>query len=61
MGLNINLPDGQPVIKTKGKVVWVKPFAVATDQKKRFDAGIAFMDLSEKEKKRIDNYVFKFT
>lgn len=58
--LNFNLPDGQPIIKTQGKVVWVKPFDVAGDQKKRFDAGIAFLDLSETDKKRINNYVFKF-
>ena len=58
--LNVNLPDGAPAIKTKGKVIWVKSFDVANENRTRFDAGIAFLDLSENDKNRISNYVFKF-
>ena len=58
--LNIYLPDEQPIIKAKGKIVWVRPFNVARDQKERFDAGIEFLDLSETNRKRVDNYVFSY-
>lgn len=58
--LNIYLPDGQPIIKAKGRIVWIRPFNVAKDKKERFDSGIEFLDINESDKKRIDNYVFSF-
>jgi len=58
--LNIYLPDNQPIIKAKGKVVWIRPFNVSKDEKERFDSGIEFMDVNETDRKRIDNYVFSF-
>ncbi|MFZ5801058.1 MAG: PilZ domain-containing protein [Candidatus Omnitrophota bacterium] len=59
LDLVINLPDGQRGINAKGRVVWVKPFSVALDQKVRFDAGIQFMNLLPPDKQRIDNYIFR--
>jgi len=58
--LNIYLPDDQPIIKGKGRIVWIKPFNVARDQKERFDAGVEFIDINESDRKRINNYVFSF-
>lgn len=58
--LNIYLPDGQPIIKAKGRIVWIKPFDVARDQKERFDAGVEFIDLNENDESRIAKYVFTF-
>lgn len=59
LDLIINLPDSHRGINVQGRVVWVRPFNVALDQKTRFDVGVQFLDLPVADKQRIDNYVFR--
>ena len=56
--LYIKLPEDHPEINAKGKVVWVKPFQMASDKKPRFDAGIEFIEISDDDKSQIKKYVF---
>ena len=56
--LDIRLPEIPPDIHAIGKVAWIKNFTIATEQNKRYDVGIQFIEISEEDKKRINKYVF---
>ncbi|MDP2939065.1 MAG: PilZ domain-containing protein [Candidatus Omnitrophota bacterium] len=59
LDLDFELPDKKTPIKAKGMVVWIKPFKIASEQQ-HFDSGIEFTQISPTERKRIDQYVFRF-
>jgi uncharacterized protein (TIGR02266 family) len=56
--LDIYLPQNQPVIKAKGKIVWISAFRMA-NEKERYDAGIEFIEIDEEQRKIIDKYVLR--
>ena len=56
--LDILLPDDPPVIPTKGKVIWVKSFSIASEKNVRYDTGIEFTEISDADRKKINKYVF---
>ncbi|MFA5060309.1 MAG: PilZ domain-containing protein [Candidatus Omnitrophota bacterium] len=56
--LDISLPDDPPTISANGRIAWVKPFTVASEKNKRYDAGIEFTDISDDDRKKINKYVF---
>jgi len=57
--LNFHLPDKAITIRAKGRVAWVNPFKIA-NEKERFDCGIEFVEISPKDQKIINQYVFSF-
>ena len=56
--LEIVLPEDSPTINAVGKVVWLKPFHIATEEKTRYDVGVEFTEINEAERRRINKYVF---
>jgi len=60
LSLRIYLPDNEPFILTKGKVVWTKSFNIA-GEKERYDVGIEFVSIGEADRKRVDKYVFSLS
>lgn len=56
--LDIILPEDPPAIQTVGKIVWVKPFSLADERRPRYEAGVEFVNISEKDRLRIGKYVF---
>ena len=55
---DVLLPDDPPVIQAKGKVIWIKPFSIASEKKTRYDTGIEFIEISNDDRKKINKYVF---
>ncbi len=55
--VDFNLPDKKPVIKSKARVVWTKPFKIASEEE-RFDCGVEFTEIGSAERQRINQYVF---
>ena len=56
--LEIKLPEDPPTVHALGRVVWVKPFSLATEKSKRFDMGVEFIEISQEDRQRINKYVF---
>lgn len=55
--LNFSLPENKPAIKATGKVVWVKPFKIATE-KEHFDCGVEFSAITQQDQDKINQCVF---
>jgi PilZ domain. len=55
--LNFNLPEQKPAIKATGKVVWVKPFKIASEQE-HFDCGVEFSVINQQDQNKINQCVF---
>ncbi|MBU0759018.1 MAG: PilZ domain-containing protein [Candidatus Omnitrophica bacterium] len=55
--IQLDLMDGQPVIRCDGAIVWV--VAKKTDKNKIFDTGIEFTDIKRKDAMRINDVVEK--
>ncbi len=55
--LNIYLPDSDAPLSAKGRVIWKSEFKVGFGSKPRFDVGVEFLELDEKDKERIFQYV----
>ena len=58
LSLSIFLPDNHSYISAKGRVVWKKEFMVSSEQRKRYDVGVEFIEISEEDQKRISKFVF---
>lgn len=58
--LTIYLP-GEAPIKAVGKVAWVNEFTIGDTERKRYDVGLEFIEISDKDKALIDKYVFTRT
>ena len=59
--LKIFLPEYEKPINATGKIAWLKEFVIESSTKsKRFDVGIEFAKVSNKDKQRIDKYIFSF-
>lgn len=56
--LEIILPQDPPVIFAVGKVVWTKSFSILGEERNRYEVGIQFLDIGEKDQVRIKKYVF---
>ncbi len=57
--LNFSLPDKKPIIKSKGRVAWIKPFKIASEEE-HFDCGVEFTEIEGADRKRINQYVFTY-
>ncbi|HOW36344.1 MAG TPA: PilZ domain-containing protein [Candidatus Omnitrophota bacterium] len=56
--LEIILPEDPPPIQTVGKIVWIKTFSLANENRPRYEAGVQFINISERDQLRIGKYVF---
>lgn len=59
LSLKINFTDDGEIIEAKGKVVWVSEFAVYSENQKRYDVGVEFMELSKKRQEMLSKHVFR--
>ncbi|UCC95418.1 MAG: PilZ domain-containing protein [Candidatus Omnitrophota bacterium] len=56
--LKIMLPS-KKVVRTKGKVVWINEFEVVSEKhEKRYDIGVEFLDIDDKDRELIKRFVF---
>ncbi|MCM8774086.1 MAG: PilZ domain-containing protein [Candidatus Omnitrophica bacterium] len=55
--LNIDLRDGKQIISAKGKVVWNAEVPVYFNEETNYEIGVEFVDIEEKERLRISQYV----
>ncbi|MFH1691453.1 MAG: PilZ domain-containing protein [Candidatus Omnitrophota bacterium] len=55
--LDIELPVGK-VIKSRGKVAWVKDFEII-GREKGYDVGVELIDISQQDRDILRNFVFK--
>ena len=55
--LTVHLPDGENPVKVRGHVVRSTEVASAEAQKKRYEAGIAFIKINPDDQERIAKYV----
>ena len=58
LDLKIFLPDTNNPVEAMGQVVWASEFIIGDKIGKRYDVGIEFVKISDKDKDRIDRYVF---
>lgn len=58
--LKILLPDGIKPIQAKGRIVWVKKFLIEGPfgGGDRYDVGIEFIKINNKEKTELDKFLF---
>ncbi|MFH1767603.1 MAG: PilZ domain-containing protein [Candidatus Omnitrophota bacterium] len=59
LSLKITLPNGNPPIDAKGKVVWNRPCTMAYLSKaaNQFEVGIEFLDMKESDREAVAKYV----
>lgn len=57
LGLDFVLGDKKTIIQAKGRIAWIKPFKIATEQE-RFDCGIEFTEISSADREKINQYIF---
>ncbi|MCM8823273.1 MAG: PilZ domain-containing protein [Candidatus Omnitrophica bacterium] len=55
--LNIDLHDNKQIISAKGKVVWNAEVPVYFNEETNYEIGVEFVDIDEKERLRISQYV----
>lgn len=56
--LEFELPN-EKVIKAKGKVAWIEKFEIMNkDYGKKYDVGIEFSDIAEKDREEIKKFIF---
>ena len=60
LALSVYFPDLDFPIICKGKVAWSKAFAVADEEKKRYDIGVEFVDISDEDRQKINQCVLSF-
>ncbi|MDP2943837.1 MAG: PilZ domain-containing protein [Candidatus Omnitrophota bacterium] len=59
LDLKLCLPEEKALINAVGRVVWIKEFVIDDcSNAKRFDAGIEFIKISDKDMAKINQYVF---
>lgn len=58
LDINFLLPEVPPNVHAKGRVAWIKPFSIASEQNIRYDTGIEFIDITDEDRKRVNKYVF---
>ena len=56
--LNIYLPEQDFPLLAEGRVVWKDDFIVGDDNRIRFEVGIEFIKIDERDRQVIANYVF---
>lgn len=60
--IRIYLLDGSNPIETKGRVAWSRPSVfVTTKEKKHFDIGIAFVEITDEDRERLFYYTSKYS
>ena len=60
LALVINLPEGERPIQVKGIVRWIGEFILSADKKNSWDVGVEFEGISEAEREKLSQYVFRF-
>jgi len=59
--LKIYLPEDAPPIVALGKVAWSKEFTIGEPSSgKRYDAGIEFLKINNKDLSRVNKYIFRY-
>lgn len=59
--ITIYLLDGSTPIEAKGKIAWIRPSSFLNMQdRKHFDAGIEFVEITEEDRKRLVRYTDKY-
>ncbi|MFH1621838.1 MAG: PilZ domain-containing protein [Candidatus Omnitrophota bacterium] len=62
IGDTLNLKIDLPTLKTihaKGKVVWIEGFEIVGGRReKKYEAGIEFLDINDKDRQEIEKFVF---
>jgi hypothetical protein len=59
LDLKIYLPESKTPISAVGRVVWVRDFIIGDiAYGKRFDIGIEFIEINEKDLNQLDKYLF---
>ena len=56
--IEIILPENPPIVHALGKVSWIKPFGYLDEKKQRYDVGVEFVEIDERERERVNKYVF---
>ena len=56
--LDLFLPEDPPTIQALRRVVWIKPFSIASEKNTRYDTGIEFTEIDYEDRKKINKYVF---
>lgn len=59
LSLELRLPEHYSVIEAKGRVVWSSSFRIEGDRRDRYDLGIEFTQISESDRQKLSQYVFK--
>jgi Tfp pilus assembly protein PilZ len=57
--ITIYLFDGSNPIESKGKVAWTRPSTYLNIDKKHFDVGVEFVEISTEDRDRIIHYTAK--
>ena len=60
LDLNFKLTNDDPIIKTKGLVVWTNSFEVQSERQTIYELGIEFTEISESDKALINKYKTNF-
>jgi c-di-GMP-binding flagellar brake protein YcgR len=59
LNIEMFLPEGERPINAVGRVAWTKEFIIGDAAKgKRFDVGIEFIKIDDKDADKINKYVF---
>ena len=58
LALRFHLSDSDYNIKAKGRVVWMSPFSVGSEQQERYDLGIEFTQIDKQAQEKIAQYIF---
>jgi len=58
LSLKIFLSDINYVMEVKGRVAWKSEYSLSSEGTVRYQLGIEFVDISDLDRKRLDNYIF---
>ncbi len=55
--IKVYLPGNPFPIIAKGGVVWVKEYKIESESRRRFNAGIEFIDVDKMDRQKIEHYI----
>lgn len=59
LDLKFSIPEDNRCIEAKGRVIWSEHFTVGTDAADKYDVGIEFTEVSQDDRQKISQYVFR--
>jgi c-di-GMP-binding flagellar brake protein YcgR len=60
LALVMKLPEGERPIQAKGIVKWIGEFILSADNKSSWDVGVEFVGITETDREKLSQYVFRF-